>query len=332
LRELIAAVVIGTPFLVGASVAPDRDGQVVCHFADPEIIESSGLVVADGLAVTVNDSGDSARIFTVDLDTCRTVGVTRWSGSAQDDEALAPAGRGSVWVGDIGDNGRSRPSVTVTRVPYARSDATVEGEAFELTYPDGPADAEALLSNPVTGRLYVVSKVAFGGTVFEAPSSLSTSASNRLRPIGDAPGLVTDGSFFPDGKHLILRNYGVATVFTFPGLEEVGSFELPAQQQGEGIAVAPDGRVYASSEGVRSPLLRIALPEDVRRVVTPSSSPSASSSGSPSSAPSSDGPPGGSDTGSNTEEDTDPDVMPWVIGGLVALLGLGVLIRALRPS
>lgn len=321
MRELIAAVVIGTPFLVGASMAPDRDGQVVFRFADPEIIESSGLVVADGLVVTVNDSGDSARIFTVDLRTGRTVGVTRYSGEALDDEALAPAGHGEVWVGDIGDNGRARSSVTVTKVPYGRSDATVEGESFEITYPGGAADAEALLTHPVTGRLYVVTKEAFGGTVFEAPASLSPDEPNRLRAIGDAPGVVTDGSFFPDGKHLLLRNYGAATVYTFPGLEEVGSFELPAQQQGEGISVAPDGRVYASSEGVRSPLLRIALPDELRRAMAPEATTPTPTATEEPDAPGSP----------ETEEDSDPDVVPWVIGGGVALVGLLVLLRALRP-
>jgi hypothetical protein len=324
LRELIAAAVIGAPFLVGASMAPDRDGEVVFRFADPQIIESSGLVVADGLVVTVNDSGDGARIFTVDLETGRTVGVTRWSGEAFDDEALAPAGRRSVWVGDIGDNSRARPSVTVTRVPFGRSDADVAGEEFELAYPDGPADAEALLSDPVTGRLYVVTKVAFGGTVFAAPTTLSADRPNRMRAIGDAPGVVTDGSFFPDGKHLLLRNYGSATVYTFPGLEEVGSFALPAQQQGEGISVAPDGQVYASSEGVRSPLLRVALPDDLRAAMTPSSAPTPSATPSPS--------PETPDPSVAAEEDTERDPVPWVIGGLVALAGLLVLLRALRPS
>ena len=326
MRELVAAVVIGAPFLVGASMAPDRDGQVVFRFADPEIIESSGLVVAGGLVVTVNDSGDGARVYTVDLGTGRTVGVTSFSGEAFDDEALAPAGRGRVWVGDIGDNGRARSSVTVTRVPFGRSDLDVEGDAFELTYPGGPADAEALLSHPVTGGLYVVTKEAFGGTVFEAPASLSASRPNRLRAIGDAPGVVTDGSFFPDGRHLVLRNYGQAAVFGFPGLEEVGSFELPAQQQGEGISVAPDGQVYASSEGVRSPLLRIALPEEIRQAMAPAE-PTATPTPTPSESPQPEGP----DPSVATEEDTERDPVPWLIGGGVALAGLLVLLRALRP-
>ena len=166
--------------------------------------------------------------------------------------------------------------------------------------------------------------LVLGGTVFEAPATLSASGPNRLRAIGDAPGVVTDGSFFPDGTHLILRNYGSATVITFPDLEEIDSFELPAQQQGEGIAVAPDGQVYASSEGVRSPLLRIALPSATPSPsTTPSDTPSATPTPAPDHAP---------DPSAATEEDTEPDPRPWVIGGLVALVGLVVLVRALRPN
>jgi hypothetical protein len=283
--------------------------------------------------VTVNDSGDAARVFTVDLGSGRTVGVTRWAGPALDAEALAPGGPGEVWVGDIGDNGRARSSVTVTRVPFGRTDTTVDGEAFDLTYPDGPADAEALLSHPRTGRLYVVSKEAFGGTVYEAPAALSADRPNRLRAIGEAPGVVTDGSFFPDGRHLLVRNYGSATVYTFPRLEEVGSFELPAQQQGEGISVAPDGQVYASSEGVRSPLLRIALPDDLQRAIaTGSTSPSPSATPEPASPTPTSKAPDGPDPSEPTEEDTERDAVPWVIGGLVALVGLLVLLRSLRPN
>jgi cell division septation protein DedD len=111
-------------------------------------------------------------------------------------------------------------------------------------------------------------------------------------------------------------------VFTFPGLEEVDSVELPAQQQGEGISVAPDGTVYASSEGVRSPLLRIAVP-------SPTPSPSPTPPPTPTPSPSATPDP---DPSVATEDDAEPDPRPWVIGGLVALVGLIVLVRALRPN
>jgi hypothetical protein len=307
LREALVAVLVGAPFVVAASIAPDRDGQVVFRFQDPAIVESSGLVVDDGLVVTVNDSGDIARVFSVDLGSGRTVGVTTWDDEPRDVEALAPAGPGEVWVADIGDNPRSRTSVTVTRVPVGRTDRAVAGEQFELTHPGGAADAEALLVHPRTHRLYVVTKGILVGSVLEAPEQLSTDAPNRLREIGESPGLVTDGAFFPDGRHLVVRNYNSATVLTFPGLERVDTFDLPEQQQGEGIAVGSDGTVYASSEGPRSPLLRIRLPGAVRRAVA------------------------GTDPEQPPAEPSDPEIWPWLAGGLFAAVAIGVLLRSLRP-
>ena len=71
--------------------------------------------------VTTNDSGDSGRVFAVDPATGDTVGTTSWSPAPEDVEALAPAGPGHVWVGDIGDNRRARDSVQVLRVPVGRA-------------------------------------------------------------------------------------------------------------------------------------------------------------------------------------------------------------------
>ena len=47
-------------------------------------------------------------------------------------------------------------------------------------------------------------------------------------------GIATDAAFFPDGQHLIVRNYTQAAVYSWPDLAEVGRFGLPEQQQGEG--------------------------------------------------------------------------------------------------
>ena len=113
--------------------------------------------------------------------------------------------------------------------------------------------------------------------MYAAPSALRADAPNRLRLLGEAPGIVTDGAFFPDGRHLLLRNYGRAFVLAFPSLDLVGSFDLPAQKQGEGIAVAPDGSVYVSSEGVRSPVLRIAVPDEIAEAMSSAGSGGASS-------------------------------------------------------
>ena len=318
MRDRLAAVVVAVPFGLGLLAAPTTADDVAFRFADRDITESSDFVVDGDLAYTTNDSGDSGRVFTVSLTTGETVGVTQWEDDPTDVEALAPAGPGEVWVGDIGDNQAKRRDVGVTRVPVGRGERTWSGTTYQLTYPDGPADAETLLCDPATGRLYVVTKEVFAGNVYAAPARLSAIGPNVMTRIGVAPGIATDGAFLPDGRHVVIRSYQGAVVYTWPALEQVGSFALPDQQQGEGIAVAADDTLWLSSEGVHSPVLHVRLPADVRRELDHSS---ASQSASPTPAPQ---PPGEPDV-------TSHETWPWLLGGLVMLGAVVVLVRSLRP-
>lgn len=330
MRSLLVAALVAAPFAFGvASAAPADDaarGHEVVTVADPAIVESSGLVVGGGLAVTMNDSGDDARVFTIDLRSGDTVGTTRFGSDATDLESLAPAGDGRVWVGDTGDNGKDRKDVEVTRVPVGPGDRTVEGETFHLRYPNGARDAEALLAHPATGRLYLVTKAPMGGTVYAAPERLDPDRPNTLTAIGDAPALVTDGAFHPDGTHLVLRTYFDATVLTFPGLEPVAAFGLPEQQQGEGLAISGDGSVYLSSEGANQPILRLDLPSSAADALAGKVKPSAGPAPSTPALPTS--PPSASD-GSGDDGSGQGPWVPVVFGGLGLLL-VGGLVLALR--
>lgn len=252
------------------------DGQVqhsrLFTFEDEGIVESSGLVDRGHTVFTINDSGDEAVVYGVDPRTGRTVSRTTYADDATDVEALAPGRDGTVWVADIGDNRQNRDDVSVHEVrPLDGGQPT----RYLLAYPDGPNDAEALLVHPRTNRVFVVTKSVFGGRVYAAPRVLRTDGVNRLVPFAEAPGLVTDGAFFPDGRHLVLRTYGEAVVHTFPGFQPVGSVRLPAQRQGEGISVSGTGRVLVSSEGVRADVLEVTLPPSLtaRRPAAGSPSP-----------------------------------------------------------
>lgn len=327
--ERVLACAVAVPFVLGIAAAPSDRGELEFAFRDPDIVESSGLVVTDGLFVTTNDSGDTGRVFAVDPATGGTVGVTHWSDDPIDVEALAPADPGQVWVGDIGDNGAERDSVHVTRIPVGRGSITVSEQPYELVYPRGPQDAETLLSDPRSGRLYVVSKNVFGGTLYEAPRSLSSEKPNRLAALGSVLPIATDGAFFPDGKHFIVRDYTRAAVYSFPDLAEVGSFRLPAQQQGEGIAVDADGAVFVSSEGQFSEVLRVPLPADIEQALAPPTSTlDASATASPSSTASSTA----SDEVRRSVESTSDErpLWPWFLTGLIGSAAIVVLIRSLR--
>jgi hypothetical protein len=236
---------------------------------------------------------------------------------------MAPSGHGGVWVGDIGDNTESRDSVQVAEVPVGRHDADADPVVYDLVYPDGAHDAETLMADPSSGRLYVASKSVLGGTVYAAPKTLDPDGPNRLQPVGDVLPIATDGAFVPDGRHVVIRNSSAAAVYAFPSLERVGSFPLPSQPQGEGIAFDGPDTLLLSSEGLHSKVLRVTVPDDIRAAMAGTASPSPSAAPTPSTASRED---------SELAETTDSQrsAWPWFLSGLVGIAFIVVLTRSLR--
>jgi hypothetical protein len=325
-RAAVAVALLTLPLGTTDAAADEVGARTVFRYTDDAITESSGLVARKGLMLTANDSGDGPLIYAVDPGTGSTVGVTTYSeGPVSDVEALAPGQDGVVWVGDIGDNNADRPAVDVYPVPAAASagDREVDAVRYRLGYTDGPHDAEALLVHPTTGRLHVVSKGILGGTVYAAPAALDPDAVNRMQAMGQVPGVVTDGAFLPDGRHIVLRTYGTAAVYTFPGLRQLSSFDLPAQEQGETLAVDEDGRVFVGTEGVNTEVQEIALPETGLPRTAPPTETAPSETAAP--APQVDA----ADPASEPADRNGNGV--WVAGGaaLLALAG-GLLVTASR--
>lgn len=239
---------------------------------DPAVTESSGLVRSvrhPTLLWTHNDGGEVADIYGVDP-RGRTVARLRLRGiDPYDPEALARgrdgAGRPALFLGDIGDNDERRPDVSVFRVtePAALGRQTVDATWFRFRYPDGAHDAEALLVDPRDGRLWVATKSLGVGGLYRAPERLveQSAGTNELTRVADVPPLVTDGTFLAGGR-FVLRTYTSVYVYDRPGAfrEQIA---IPIQEQGESVAL--DGsRLLIGSEGRRSPVLAVRLPDDLR--------------------------------------------------------------------
>ena len=251
----------------GRALADDGLDDPPPSFAlnDPRIVESSSLVVARGqrgLVYTAND-GPATRIYVVDMASGDTVATTTLAGVRPVDlEAMALSPDGGLYIADIGDNDSQRATVSVYRIDEpGREDATVQPQTYEFTYPDGPRDAEALLVEPGSGRLFIVSKEVPTSTVYAAPPTLTADSVNRLRAVASAPPLVTDGAFLPGGDTVVLRTYTAAASYRVPGWSLLRAWRLPTQRQGESLAALPSGtHVLVGSEGPGSVVQPVRVP------------------------------------------------------------------------
>jgi hypothetical protein len=261
-----------------ASAQEVEGAEVALRLQDPRIQESSGMALSrrhPGVLWTHNDSGHRAELYAVGPEGRTLATLTLAGVAARDWEGMAAGrddrGRPALFVGDIGDNNGVWPEVAVYRVtePARLRDATVPAVRYRLRYADGPHDAEALLVDPRSNRLYVATKSEAGGGLYRAPPRLDPAGVNVLHRIARVPPVVTDGAFLPSGRGFVLRDYQQAHVYAAPG-RRVGSFDLPVQFQGESLAVTADGRsVLVGSEGPDSELWRVPLPAPLLARVTP---------------------------------------------------------------
>lgn len=261
--------VIAVPLLAYAALAggpahaePITSG-VAFTIGDPLITESSGLAADQDNNVfwTVNDSGDRGVVYAIGPEG-RTRGTVEFSATPQDVEAVAYAD-GRLFVADIGDNARSRESVTIYAIssPTPGQDVGDNYTAYQFVYPDGPRDAEAILVDDA-GRIRIVSKESKGG-IYLAPRQLSASAPNRLERVADAKAFVTDGTVLPDGRFAV-RTYVAVEVLDRDLYSPVARATLPFQLQGESLTVSLSGTaLLVGSEGPQSAVLRVPIPTDL---------------------------------------------------------------------
>lgn len=259
--------------------------RVTGRVAAAAATELSGLALSNSQARvlwTHNDSSDRARLFAVAPDgrLLAEVAVTGAENIDWEDIAVGPApGAGdALYIGDIGDNVAARSAVVVYRVPEPRlaggaPAATAPAESLTLRYPDGAQDAEALLVDPSSGALAIVTK-SFGGLarvyVADDPAGNATTTMRRAGRVSLGIGeAVTAGAVSVDGRTIVLRTYDRAFVWPRRRGESLASAlrrppcavraDLLAEGQGEALALSRDGReFYTVAEGRRPALRRYA--------------------------------------------------------------------------
>lgn len=263
--------------------------QVVGQIESSEIKESSGLSASECQDVlwTHNDAGNEPLIYGMDLQG-RHVGTWKVPNAASVDwESIATfkekSGKCSLLIGDIGDNDANRSDTAIYRIPEPAISAetakstgkspfiSAEAERLSFKYPDGSKNAETLLVHPRTGNIYILTKMESGPSQIHRlkpvfGSEQTTEKIGEITLPSKPAGLLTGGSFSPDGTRVMLcdKKYGYELVLNNETDPEAIWRQAPAvvdlgeRKQGEGVSYGRDGySLFASSEKKNTPLIRI---------------------------------------------------------------------------
>ncbi len=243
--------------------------------------ETSGLVASRTQQVlwAHNDAGSGAKLYALGLDAVGRGSFEVLGADAVDWEDLAlgegPDGSPQLLIGDIGDNEGTRQSVALYLVDEpavaltgTAVDSVVSAVRVELTWPDGPHDAEGLAWDPVADQVLVFTKEEGGFGVYAAPPedgalrALSWFGLDGLG-VGDK---VTAADVSPGGEYLLVATTDGALRFDWPvgaSVEDVlasAPCPVPIEEPAEALAAAADGAYDTAAEGTQPALYAYPAP------------------------------------------------------------------------
>lgn len=235
---------------------------------DDNLKELSGLIISSAPDEATlwgeEDSGNKNAIYL--LDTLGHLLGTKYLAGVFDrdweDMAGGPGpdpGKYYIYLGDIGDNLLIFPYITVYRFiepepdPAQWTDSTIEHfDVINLIYPDGPHDAEALIVDPWTKDIYIITKDTRAGLyVTRYPQNLQKAT--MLVKLGTLPvSTVTAADITPDGKQILIKNYDNVFYWTRNQDETIAQclqqqpqrLDYVKEYQGECIAWTKSGKGY----------------------------------------------------------------------------------------
>lgn len=289
--------------LGGGNTLSGQPAAAICErvalLADTRINESSGLAISrltPGVFWTLNDSGGEPCLHAFD-GSGRALARYRVPDAINldwEDLAAGPdaGGKPALFVADIGDNLRVRPSIQIYQVPEPQVDVaapqpledgtTEKAVVWNARYPDGPHNAESLLVHPATGEIFILTKSEDGDSrLFQLPQAPGAGGVLTLKEVGHftfAPlgrqgkrpvdnCMATGACISPDGTRLVVGTYcslyewrlspGTTIADALAGAPPERIEPLFSPQM-EAVCYGPDSRtLWFTSERAPAPLYRV---------------------------------------------------------------------------
>lgn len=246
-------------------------GSALGTVQNEDLKEVSGVAVSRRSpgVIWVHNDGMIDRIFAIDLqgNMLATLMLGRVMHDVEDITIgqIGENGVSYLFVGDTGDNEANRTSIGVLRFPEPQIDpvavrsvtlSATGAEWLSLSFPNYPADCEAVMFDPVSENLLLATKETNYTRIFSVAAMAPTGTPQILAFVSSVGfERVSGGDISPGGNEIVLRReeraelwkrrpeQSLAEAFYVPGLE-IPIMTPPVEKNGESFAFHPGGSGY----------------------------------------------------------------------------------------
>ena len=222
----------------------------------PLLKEVSGIAdskTAPGHIWAHQDRGNPPQLHLINYDGTVKKNIYIKGARNRDWEDMALTGN-DLYIADIGDNFLAFTDYTIYKMPEPAPDVdTVYSfKTIRFRYPDGAHDAEALLVDPVTKNIFILTKSDDPAAIYSIAYPYSTTEVNTAAKVGQLTykGAVS-AALSPDGNEIIVKTYLSLFHYIRAGATiEATLQKKPAtlpyriEPQGEAVAFARDNSGY----------------------------------------------------------------------------------------
>jgi hypothetical protein len=251
-----------------AGISDLFSGGKILGVVDKKLEEASGLVASvanSGYFWSHNDSGNAATVFLINdkaeiVMTCTLAGIKN-----RDWEDLAigiESDSSYLYIGDIGDNDAKFPYKIIYRFfePVLTADKLLIENFDTLVFKldDGARDSEALMIDPVTNNIFVVTKREQKVRLYEMSETLQPMDTSVAEFKAELPlSWIVAADISADGKEVLMKDYDYIYYWKRLASESIPELlktkptilTYEREPQGEAIAWSRDGsRYYTLSE------------------------------------------------------------------------------------
>jgi hypothetical protein len=174
-----------------------------------------------------------------------------------------------LYIAETGDNLLVHSDYAIYRLeePLAATDTVQNVDKIAFFYPDGSHNAEAILVDPASKDIYIITKTDLKSKLFKLAYPYSTTVMNAVTEVGSLPyNFAVSAALSPGGNEIVVKTYDA--IYYYPrktgetilqALSNIKPVSLPYLQEPQGEAI-----VFANSDSGFYTLSEKALASEVK--------------------------------------------------------------------